>query len=125
MLYNMVYAWKNEEYREQLSQGEQPQLPECPAGEVELSEAELEFINGMSGGFGGGYGGGYGFAGGIVGNSYYCGNYSGGGTTNLGFDGGTFGGDTFDGGIFGGGSRFNFSCSVSGGFGGNCIFGGK
>ncbi|GHO67236.1 hypothetical protein KSC_061280 [Ktedonobacter sp. SOSP1-52] len=148
MQYDMTRAWKDEEYRESLSQEQQAQL-ESPAGEVELDEAELELVNGTGdGGFGGGFGGGgkydskgYGFAGGIVGNSYYCGNFSIRPRTNL-----NLGENNRHGGLLGdltssqgGGlisvaltknvnarnNRFDFSCSVSGGIAGTCIFGGN
>ncbi|GHO67238.1 hypothetical protein KSC_061300 [Ktedonobacter sp. SOSP1-52] len=147
MQYDMTRAWKDEEYRESLSQEQQAQL-ESPAGEAELNEAELEQVTG-TGGEVGGYGGvskineKYGFgAFGVVGNSYYCGNFSIRPRTNL-----NLGEDNRHGGLLGdltsskgGGlisvdltknvnarnNRFDFSCSISAGLaGGACIFGGK
>jgi mersacidin/lichenicidin family type 2 lantibiotic len=46
---NIVRAWKDEFYRQSLSDEERAQLPENPVGELELTEAELE---GVFGGFG-------------------------------------------------------------------------
>ncbi len=45
----IVRAWKDEEYRKSLSCEEAAMLQENPAGELELSDAELEAINGASG----------------------------------------------------------------------------
>jgi mersacidin/lichenicidin family type 2 lantibiotic len=45
---NIVRAWKDEFYRQSLSDEERAQLPENPVGELELTEAELE---GVFGGF--------------------------------------------------------------------------
>src|SRR5258707_1106886 len=41
---NIVRAWKDEAYRQGLSVEEQALLPTNPAGEIELTEAELEAI---------------------------------------------------------------------------------
>ena len=49
---NVIRAWKNEAYRQSLSTEEQVLLPANPAGEVELSELELEAISGAQGFFG-------------------------------------------------------------------------
>lgn len=38
---NIVRAWKDEFYRESLSDEERAQLPENPVGELELTDAEL------------------------------------------------------------------------------------
>jgi mersacidin/lichenicidin family type 2 lantibiotic len=137
MQYDMTRAWKDEAYRESLDEA-----IESPV--AELSEVELEQINGTGAGGGGGigYGGGvsqgYTAAGGIVGNSYYCGNFSIRPRTNLNLDGRR----DEDSPEAEGGSeaslissdssrrdrrtnRFDFSCSVSGGFTGFCLFGGK
>lgn len=42
----IVRAWKDEEYRRSLSDEQQAQLPEHPAGLLELTEQELEHIAG-------------------------------------------------------------------------------
>ncbi len=41
---NIVRAWKDEFYRQSLSDEERAQLPENPVGELELTEAELESV---------------------------------------------------------------------------------
>lgn len=41
-----IRAWKDEEYRSSLSAEQQAQLPEHPAGQVELSDEEMELIEG-------------------------------------------------------------------------------
>ncbi|HVU70631.1 MAG TPA: mersacidin/lichenicidin family type 2 lantibiotic [Ktedonobacteraceae bacterium] len=38
-------AWKDDEYREQLSKEKQEQLPASPVGEITLSEEELKGSN--------------------------------------------------------------------------------
>jgi len=43
---NIVRAWKDETYRQSLSAKEQAMLPTNPAGEIELTEADLEAISG-------------------------------------------------------------------------------
>jgi mersacidin/lichenicidin family type 2 lantibiotic len=48
---NIIRAWKDEAYRQSLSAEEQAILPANPAGEIELTEAELEAISGALGGF--------------------------------------------------------------------------
>mgnify|MGYP001269080300 CR=1 FL=1 len=45
---NIVRAWKDEAYRQSLSVEEQAMLPANPAGEIELTEADLEAISGAS-----------------------------------------------------------------------------
>jgi mersacidin/lichenicidin family type 2 lantibiotic len=44
---NVIRAWKDEEYRLNLTAAERAQLPAHPAGLIDLSDAEL---NGVSGG---------------------------------------------------------------------------
>jgi mersacidin/lichenicidin family type 2 lantibiotic len=41
---NIVRAWKDESYRQSLSDEERAQLPENPVGELELTDAELESV---------------------------------------------------------------------------------
>jgi mersacidin/lichenicidin family type 2 lantibiotic len=43
---NVVRAWKDPEYRRGLSAAEQGQLPDNPAGAVELTDAELGGVSG-------------------------------------------------------------------------------
>jgi mersacidin/lichenicidin family type 2 lantibiotic len=43
---NIIRAWKDETYRQGLSTEEQALLPANPAGEIELTETELEAISG-------------------------------------------------------------------------------
>jgi mersacidin/lichenicidin family type 2 lantibiotic len=50
MKFDIVRAWKDAAYRESLSAEEQALLPASPAGEFELSDADLEVVNGASGG---------------------------------------------------------------------------
>jgi len=45
---DIVRIWKDEAYRQSLSTEEQSVLPANPAGEIELTEAELEVISGAS-----------------------------------------------------------------------------
>jgi mersacidin/lichenicidin family type 2 lantibiotic len=49
MKFDIVRAWKDEAYRQQLSSEEQALLPANPAGELELSEAELQAVLGAHG----------------------------------------------------------------------------
>lgn len=42
----IIRAWKDAKYRATLSQEEQAQIPANPAGEVELSDAELGAVSG-------------------------------------------------------------------------------
>jgi mersacidin/lichenicidin family type 2 lantibiotic len=142
MQQDMIRAWKDEEYKQSLSQEEQAGLPESPAGEVELSEAELELVSG-TGGYGGGAGGvgGYSEKGvysekadyksalGINNNSYYCGNFSIRPTTNIGAVGvvtSSLVSPSIS--ALGSGANttttaFDFSCSISG-LAGVCLGGG-
>ncbi len=43
---DVIRAWKDEEYRESLSEEERKLLPEHPAGMLELGDAELEGVAG-------------------------------------------------------------------------------
>ena len=43
---DLVRVWKDEGYRQGLSPEEQVALPANPAGEIELTEAELEAVSG-------------------------------------------------------------------------------
>ena len=56
MKFDIVRAWKDESYRQELSDEQRQSLPANPAGE--LSEAEMEMVCGGSGGMGAGGGGG-------------------------------------------------------------------
>jgi mersacidin/lichenicidin family type 2 lantibiotic len=50
MKFDIVRAWKDESYRNSLSSEEQALLPANPAGELELSESELEEVTGANSG---------------------------------------------------------------------------
>jgi mersacidin/lichenicidin family type 2 lantibiotic len=50
MKLDIVRAWKDATYRASLSAKEQALLPASPAGDLELSQADLEAINGADGG---------------------------------------------------------------------------
>ncbi|GHO54861.1 mersacidin/lichenicidin family type 2 lantibiotic [Ktedonobacter robiniae] len=140
MQYDKTRAWKDEEYRESLEEA-----IESPV--AELSEAELEQITG-TGGYGGGAGG-IGVGGGVekygtsafgvVGNSYFCGNFSYRPRTNVNL--GNRRNEDQDNDVKASfadvdlvnnnrrnnrNNRFDFGCSISGGIGGGtCIFGGN
>ena len=43
---DIIRAWKNEEYRLSLTESQRAQLPQNPAGMVELKEADLELVVG-------------------------------------------------------------------------------
>lgn len=43
---DIIRAWKDREYRESLSEEEQSQIPENPAGLIELSDTEMETVAG-------------------------------------------------------------------------------
>ena len=43
---NVIRAWKDEAYRQSLSEAERAQLPANPAGLIELSELELGSVAG-------------------------------------------------------------------------------
>jgi mersacidin/lichenicidin family type 2 lantibiotic len=67
MKFDIVRAWKDETYRQNLSDEQREALPANPAGE--LTEAEMALVYGSGGG--GGYGGGgYGHAAPIVHHGY-------------------------------------------------------
>jgi mersacidin/lichenicidin family type 2 lantibiotic len=44
--YDIIRAWKDEEYRDSLSEAERAALPQHPAGQIELSDTELETVAG-------------------------------------------------------------------------------
>jgi mersacidin/lichenicidin family type 2 lantibiotic len=46
---DVIRAWKDEAYRQQLSHEKQAMLPANPAGEMELNDAELETVYGAQG----------------------------------------------------------------------------
>jgi mersacidin/lichenicidin family type 2 lantibiotic len=43
---NIIQAWRDAEYRASLTAAERAQLPEHPAGLVELSDADLDAVSG-------------------------------------------------------------------------------
>ncbi len=43
---HVVRAWKNQEYRQNLSEAEQAQLPAHPSGMIELTDADLGVVSG-------------------------------------------------------------------------------
>jgi mersacidin/lichenicidin family type 2 lantibiotic len=45
-LKHIIESWRDEEYRESLDAETRSLLPESPAGEVELSEADLADVDG-------------------------------------------------------------------------------
>lgn len=45
---DIIKAWKDENYRSNLSSNEQELLPENPAGTIELSDSEMESVDGGS-----------------------------------------------------------------------------
>jgi mersacidin/lichenicidin family type 2 lantibiotic len=45
-LNHVIESWRDEEYRESLNDETRSLLPESPAGEVELSEADLASVDG-------------------------------------------------------------------------------
>ncbi len=49
MKLDIVRAWKDEAYRESLSQEQKALLPANPAGELEMSDAELAMVVGACG----------------------------------------------------------------------------
>ena|SRR6266498_5806192 len=55
MKLDIARAWKDEAYRQSLSSEELALLPENPAGELELNDAELEAVHGGDWGNGGGW----------------------------------------------------------------------
>ena len=48
-LNHIIESWRDEEYRESLNAETRSLLPESPAGEVELSEADLAELDGGTG----------------------------------------------------------------------------
>jgi mersacidin/lichenicidin family type 2 lantibiotic len=46
---NVIRAWKDEEYRRSLTEAERSQVPDHPAGLVELENADLELATGGGG----------------------------------------------------------------------------
>lgn len=69
MKFDIVRAWKDDNYRQALDNGDLSTLPASPVGAVELTNTELERVFG--GGGGGGVpvttsGGGYGHGGGVA-----------------------------------------------------------
>jgi mersacidin/lichenicidin family type 2 lantibiotic len=48
MKFDIVRAWKDASYRQGLSEEELAQLPMNPAGEIELTDADLETVNGAA-----------------------------------------------------------------------------
>ena len=46
MQIDIVRAWKDEAYRQSLSEEERLALPENPVGEIELTDADLEAVYG-------------------------------------------------------------------------------
>jgi len=44
---DIIRAWKDEEYRASLSEGERAKLPEHPAGLIELTDVELAMVAGI------------------------------------------------------------------------------
>jgi mersacidin/lichenicidin family type 2 lantibiotic len=48
-LNHIIESWRDEEYRESLNAETRSLLPESPAGEVELSEADLAEVDGGTG----------------------------------------------------------------------------
>jgi mersacidin/lichenicidin family type 2 lantibiotic len=43
---NIIRAWKDENFRQQLSERERALLPEHPAGSIELTDEEIEDLAG-------------------------------------------------------------------------------
>jgi mersacidin/lichenicidin family type 2 lantibiotic len=73
MKLDVVRTWKDENYRQSLSEEQLNLLPANPAGELELSEAELQSIYGGQIGFGS-WGGLFGFDG--FGSGPFFGNFN-------------------------------------------------
>lgn len=46
--YDIIRAWKDEDYLESLSEEQRSQLPENPAGIVEMSDEDMESVGGGS-----------------------------------------------------------------------------
>jgi mersacidin/lichenicidin family type 2 lantibiotic len=45
---DIIRAWKDEEYRNSLSEEQRSQLPENPSGQTQLSDEEMEAVAGGS-----------------------------------------------------------------------------
>lgn len=45
---DIVRAWKDEDYRNSLTDAQRSQLPENPAGVIDMTDKEMEAINGAS-----------------------------------------------------------------------------
>ena len=45
---NIIRAWKDEGYRLTLSDDERTQIPDSPAGAIDLSDTELDYVSGAS-----------------------------------------------------------------------------
>ena|SRR5947209_19182752 len=45
---NIIRAWKDEDYRLGLSDEERSQMPSNPAGAIDLSDTELDYVAGAS-----------------------------------------------------------------------------
>ncbi len=52
MKFDIVRAWKDETYRQSLSEEQLSALPANPAGQLELTEADLPSVSGGVGGIG-------------------------------------------------------------------------
>lgn len=61
MKFDLVRAWKDESYRQSLSDEQLNQLPENPAGAIDLTDAELESVFGGNGWENNGWGSGSNF----------------------------------------------------------------
>ena len=55
MKFDIIRAWKDDTYRQNLSAEQLSQLPDNPAGELELTDADLESIYGGDDGQGGSF----------------------------------------------------------------------
>lgn len=44
--FDIIRAWKDEEYRNSLTEEQRSQLPENPAGQIQLSDEEMEAVAG-------------------------------------------------------------------------------
>ena len=46
--FDIIRAWKDEDYRNSLTEEQKNQLPENPAGVIDMSDKEMEYLNGAS-----------------------------------------------------------------------------
>ena len=46
--FDIIRAWKDEDYRNSLTEEQKNQLPENPAGVIDMSDKEMESLNGAS-----------------------------------------------------------------------------